>query len=115
MEGNPKVANRRMYPRYPMRNRCDILLKKAGKTFSGKLVNISAGGYAFSCEAEEFRDAVGAPIELTIYDFELLQGEPLPAKIIRATNDQGRYIVGCRLAEDSEVIQKYVEDKMDKK
>ena len=114
MEGNPKVANRRMHPRYPMRNACEILLKSSNSTFQGKLINISAGGYAFSCDAEEFRDAVGEAIEVKIHNFDLLQGEVLAAKVIRSTYDQGRYLVGCRMSEDNALIQKYVEEKMNK-
>ena len=114
IEGNPKVANRRMHPRYPMKNSCDILLKANNRSFRGNMVNISAGGYAFACSAEEFKDAIGQKIELTIHNFELVQGKTLPAKIIRSTYDQGRYLVGCRMQEDSAVIQKYVEERINK-
>ena len=115
IEGNPKVANRRMHPRYPMKNSCDILMKSNNRSFRGNMVNISAGGYAFSCSAEDFKEAIGEKIELTIHNFDLVQGKTLPAKIIRSTYDQGRYLVGCRMQEDSTVIQKYVEERMKEK
>lgn len=113
-EGNPKVANRRMHPRLPMKNSCEILIKDLERSFPGKMVNISAGGYAFAAEALEFRDVVGKELELTIHNFELLQGEKLSAKVIRSTFDQGIFIVGCRLPEDNAEIQQYVENKMNK-
>ena len=78
------------------------------------MVNISAGGYAFACDAPEFDNSVGTKIELTIHDFELTNGKALPAKIIRSTYDQGTYIVGCRMPEDNLEIQQYVEKRMKK-
>ena len=111
-EGNPSVMNRRMHPRLPMNNSCDIYLRVKNSTYKGKMVNISAGGYAFACDAPEFENSVGTKIELTIHDFELTKGKTLPAKIIRSTYDQGKYIVGCRLYEDNMEIQQYVEKRM---
>ena len=112
--GNPKVANRRLHPRLPMTNSCEILMKLQNRSFKGQMVNISAGGYAFACEAPEFEDAIGMKVELTIHNFDLLQGRPLPAKIIRSTFDQGRYIIGCRMPSDNQTIQHYVAQKMKK-
>ena len=113
-EGNPKVMNRRMHPRLPMSNACDILLKMENRSFKGKMVNISAGGYAFTCDAPEFKDAVGTKIELTIHNFDMPSIKTLPARIIRSTYDQGTYIVGCRMPEDNMEIQQYVEKRMKK-
>lgn len=113
-EGNPKVMNRRMHPRLPMTNACDILLKMENRSFKGKMVNISAGGYAFACDAPEFENAVGTKIELTIHNFDLTADKTLPARIIRSTFDQGTYIVGCRMPEDNLEIQQYVEKRMKK-
>ena len=113
-EGNPKVMNRRMHPRLPISNACDILLKMENRSFKGKMVNISAGGYAFACDAPEFKDAVGTKIELTIHNFDIPSIKTLPARIIRSTYDQGTYIVGCRMPEDNMEIQQYVEKRMKK-
>lgn len=113
-EGNPTVMNRRMHPRLPMSNACDILIRVKNQTFKGKMVNISAGGYAFACDAPEFDNSVGTKVELIIHDFELTKGKDLPAKIIRSTFDQGKYIVGCRMPEDNLEIQQYVEKRMKK-
>ena len=111
-EGNPKVANRRMHPRLPMSNSCEITLKAKNATFRGSMVNISAGGFAVSCNAEEFASCVGSKVELQIHNFELLAGQTLTATVIRSTPDQGRYIIGCRLGEDNLEIQQYVEKRM---
>ena len=113
-KGNPKVANRRMHPRLPMNNSCDILLKSQNINMKGTMVNISAGGYAFACDNPALANAVGEKVQLTIHGFTLTNGAALPAKIIRSTFDQGRYIVGCRLPVDSVDIQKYVEERMKK-
>ena len=112
LEGNPKVLNRRKHPRLPLSNSCDILLKGKSRSFNGKVVNISAGGFAFACKDKEFASANGEVVQMTIHDFELLQGEPLTGIIIRSTDDNGTYIVGCRMPEDHEGIQKYVSARM---
>lgn len=111
-EGNPKVANRRMHPRLPMSQSCDIVLKALDRSFRGKMVNISAGGYAFACDAPEFADCVGSKVEIKIHSAETIFANALSAKVIRSTPDQGRYIVGCRLPEDNLEIQQYVEKRM---
>ncbi len=114
LEDRPKVFNRRKYPRWSMTNKCEILLKSKGKSFSGKLVNISAGGFAFACDAEEFANARGEDIQLTIDDFEILKGESLTGTIIRSSNNKGTYIVGCRMPEDNVDIMNYVKARIGK-
>ena len=105
---NPQVTNRRNYPRLSITNDCDILLPKHNHSFHGKVVNISAGGFAFACTAAEFADTNGSSVEVTIKDFPLLQNKPLSGVIIRSSNDAGTYIVGCRMLEDNMKIQDYV-------
>lgn len=109
-EGNPKVVNRRKYPRLAMKNSCEITFTSSQQTFQGKMVNISAGGYAFSCPAEEFANAIGQQIKLKIRDFDIANEKELTGIIIRSTSDQGSHIVGCRMLEDNVSIQKYVEE-----
>ncbi|MBQ6887472.1 MAG: methyl-accepting chemotaxis protein [Lachnospiraceae bacterium] len=108
ISGNPKVVNRRKYPRFAMSNYCKILMKSDNRSYDGRIVNISAGGFAFSCSANEFADAVGKQVEITIQGFELLEGEALKGIVIRSTHDGGRYIVGCRMPEDNIKIRDYV-------
>lgn len=114
VEGNPKVMNRRKYPRYPMSNACEIRLPNQKSSINGRLVNISAGGYAFRCMNMEagLDSMVGEPVEIVIHDFELLKGRPLQAVIIRCTVEQDVAMVGCRMLEDNEEIKTYVESRM---
>ena len=76
------------------------------------MVNISAGGYAFACSATEFGDAIGKEIELTIQGLDFANGEPLKGVIIRSTDADGKYIVGCRMLEDNVAIRDYVKQRM---
>lgn len=112
VSGNPKVVNRRKYPRLSMRNYCKIAFDGDKRSFDGRMVNISAGGFAFSSTAEEFANAVGRDIEITIENFELKNNAVLKGIIIRSTNDDGRYIVGCRMPQDNMEIRDYVEEKI---
>lgn len=114
LNSNPKVVNRRKHPRLSIENSCEIFLQSKNKSYSGKMVNISAGGYAFACSAPEFAKAVGEEITVTISGVDAFSNQPLPAVIIRSSNNQGTYTVGCRMHEDSVEIQKYVEEKLKK-
>lgn len=114
LEGIPKVLNRRKHPRLPLTNTCNILLKSNNKSYDGKVVNISAGGFAFACKAQEFANASGEKVELSIHDFDLLQGKALTGIIIRSSDDHGTYIVGCRMPEDVPLIQDYVNEQLKK-
>lgn len=112
LEENPKVMNRRKYPRLPMRNTCQGTWEEDGTAFNGQMVNISAGGFAIACRDERFAEAVGEQITLKIHDFDVLRGKTLTGVIIRSTNNDGTYIVGCRMLQDSTEILNYVHAKM---
>lgn len=108
LEGNPKVLNRRRHPRLSIDNHCQILMKAKNRSFGGKMINISAGGFAFSCSAEEFASCVGELVELKIENLDVLNGKALTGVIIRSTDNKGTYIVGGRLLEDNLDILNYV-------
>ena len=65
---NPKVVNRRKYPRMPISNKCTITVKQNGKQYNGQMINISAGGFAFSVRDNFFSSAIGSDITLSIPD-----------------------------------------------
>lgn len=60
------------------------------------MVNISANGFAFSCTDEVFADAKGKEIAISIPDFSIVSARNLTGVIIRSSNNDGEYIVGCR-------------------
>ncbi len=108
LEGNPKVLNRRRHPRLPLNNSCQVTLKSQGRSFEGKMVNISAGGFAFSSAAPEFANCVGEMVELKVNNMNILQGRVLTGMVIRSTDNKGDYIIGGRLLEDDIDILNYV-------
>ena len=112
LEETPKVINRRKYPRLPMGNTCEVVLQSVKETYRGKMVNISAGGFAFAVQGAKFADAVGENIQLRIDDFLLLNGKTLNGVIIRSSNNNGTYVVGCRMLQDNVDIQNYVNKQM---
>jgi len=112
IKGDPNVINRRKHPRLPIHNECDITIKAQGRTINGKMVNISAGGFAFASRDEAFADARGSMVQVTIHGFEILRGTALDGVVIRSSNDNGTYIVGCRMPEDNITIQNYVNEKL---
>ncbi len=111
-EGNPKVVSRRMQERLPLRNSCDILLKKNDQTYKGKMVNISAGGFAFACSASEFAGCEGAKVEIKIHNADAVLAHPLEGTVMRSAPQQGEYIVGCKMPAKSPEIEQYVEMRM---
>ncbi|MBQ8877174.1 MAG: PilZ domain-containing protein [Lachnospiraceae bacterium] len=108
VEGNPKVMNRRKHKRMPMKNSCTLKLRTSDKVFVGNMVNISAGGFAFATSAKEFSDIRGSMVSVAINDFELLDGKTIDGMIIRISDNDGQYILGCRMLEDNQEIADYV-------
>ena len=104
--------NRRKYPRLPIANTCDVSLPAVNKSYAGKMVNISAGGFAFACRGEEFAESVGETVYVKIDNFPLAHGKALQGVIIRSSNNAGTYIVGCRMLQDNAEIEEYVKIKM---
>jgi len=108
LEGAPGVLNRRRHPRLALSNECRITLIGQNRTFSGHMINISAGGFAFSSKAQEFATCVDQKVEIQIDDFDVLNGRKLSGVIIRSTDNKGDYIVGGRMYEDDLEIMEYV-------
>lgn len=105
---NPTVTNRRKYPRMPLHNKCTITFQDTGKTFESQMLNISAGGFAFKSRHKIFAESKGKSITLHIHAFPLTDQSEQHATIIRCTNDDGIYIIGCRLDADNKEIAEYV-------
>lgn len=110
VKGNPSVLNRRKHKRMPISNPCDIIIKATDRTYTGKMVNISAGGFAFSTTAQEILATKGDLLSIKIVNFPLLEDKLLDAVVIRITDNEGTYIVGCRMLEDNQEILEYVKE-----
>ena len=108
VESNPKVFNRRKYPRMPLANSCTIKVKGTDKSYSGRMVNISANGFAFASKEGLFASIKGKDVVVDISNFAVLRGRPLEGCIIRSSNNDGEYIIGCRMPEDNDAIREYV-------
>lgn len=108
VEGNPKVLNRRKYPRMPLKNSCSIVVEGSDELLVGNMVNISAGGFAIVSREAKLRDSKGDNITIKIADCPIPTAAQLHGTIIRVTDNEGQYIVGCRLLEEREDIKQYV-------
>jgi len=108
VETAPLVYNRRKYPRMPLDNRCTVKVKGDTEPHPGRMVNISANGFAFSIRDDVFAEMKGTDITVNIRDFEVLGDSMLEGCIIRTSNNDGEYIIGCRMPEDNENIKDYV-------
>ena len=109
---NPAVYNRRKYPRLPMDNPCEIKLQSEKGSYNGRMVNLSANGFAIATRAEQIGAAKGREIEIKIEGFDLLKEQTLTGHIIRVSNNDGEFILGCRMPEDYLDIRGYVNQKM---
>lgn len=108
VETNPQVYNRRKYPRAPLSSMCTVRVKDSDLLCCGNMVNISANGFAFVVREAAFADMKGQEVSVEIDDFPPLNGEYLMGSIIRCSNNDGEYIVGCRMPSDSKEIEAYV-------
>lgn len=84
-------------------------MKKTGQTFHGQLDNLSANGFAFLSDNKFFAQNKGAGLTIQIHDFALPEHNILEGRIIRCSANDGMYIVGCQMPEDSYYIMDYVE------
>ena len=50
----------------------------------------------------------GKNIVIEIDNFDVIKDKEIQGCIIRCSNDEGNYIVGCRMPEDSNEIKDYV-------
>jgi len=105
---NPQVFNRRKYPRMPISNMCTIRVKDTDILCCGTMVNISANGFAFTVKESAFADLKGSEVAVEIDDLAVLDGEYLIGNIIRCSNNEGEYVVGCRMPVDNKAIEEYV-------
>ena len=105
----PQIINRRKYPRMDISNTCTITVKNSGETFKGQLDNISANGFALLVNDPFFASAKGRDISIAIDNFALTAHSVLEGRIIRSSENEGTYIVGCQMPEDNYYIMEYVE------
>ena len=110
ISSRPKINNRRKYPRMDINNDCLITVPETGQEFTGRLENISGNGFAFTTDAAFFATAKGTRIALQIQHFEVPSHSLLEGRIIRCSNNEGHYIVGCQMPEDDLFLMKYVEE-----
>lgn len=109
VSGNPTVMNRRKYPRMPLANGCSFQLQESGETFHGRMVNISANGFAFASAEQDLAGKKGQQLTLSISDFALPECAVLEGCIIRCTDNESEYIIGCRMPDDNMAIRDYVQ------
>lgn len=109
VHNNPIVMNRRKFPRMPLFDHCTVKLLNNGKTYDGRMVNISAGGFAFSVRTSELANTKGQNIEVEIPDLKIPGCNMLEGHIIRISETEGQLIIGCRMPEDSVLIRDYVD------
>lgn len=112
INGRPRIKNRRKYPRIDASNTCTITMTNSGESYSGQLDNISANGFAFTSSAPVFTNAKGESLTIKIDNFALASRNVLEGKIIRCSDHDGVYIVGCQMPEDNVYIMEYIESRL---
>ena len=105
----PRINNRRKYPRMDLNNACTIKFKNSDTEYAATMDNISANGFAFLATDKIFAQSKDAEILVTIKDFALANHNVLEGRIIRCSDDNGLFIVGCQMPEDNFYILEYVE------
>lgn len=111
----PRINNRRKYPRMDLNNACTIKFKNSDTEYAATMDNISANGFAFLATDNIFTQSKNASITVTIHDFSLPDHNVLEGRIIRCSDDNGLFIVGCQMPEDNFYILEYVEKNLESK
>ena len=91
---------------------CTITLADGTTTMEGKLDNLSANGFAFLTHDNYFATHKGVDIRVKIHNFDLPQHDVLEGRVIRCSDNEGLYIVGCQMPGDDFFIRDYVKGKM---
>ncbi len=112
VESRPKIVNRRKYPRVDVSNSCTITVPNDNLVIHGNLENLSANGFAFLTSSEYFTDHKGVTVSVEINDFALPKHNHLEGHVIRCSNDDGVYIVGCQMPADDFFIREYVKERL---
>lgn len=110
-----RINNRRKYPRMDLNNACTIKFKNSDTEYAATMDNISANGFAFLATDNIFTQSKNASITVTIHDFALPDHNVLEGRIIRCSDDNGLFIVGCQMPEDNFYILEYVEKNLESK
>ena len=111
----PRINNRRKYPRMDLNNACTIKFKNSDTEYAATMDNISANGFAFLATDNIFTQSKNASITVTIHDFALPDHNVLEGRIIRCSDDNGLFSVGCQMPEDNFYILEYVEKNLESK
>lgn len=111
----PRINNRRKYPRMDLNNACTIKFKNSDTEYAATMDNISANGFAFLATDNIFTQSKNASITVTIHDFALPDHNVLEGRIIRCSDNNGLFIVGCQMPEDNFYILEYVEKNLESK
>ena len=111
----PRINNRRKYPRMDLNNACTIKFKNSDTEYAATMDNISANGFAFLATDNIFTQSKNASITVTIHDFALPDHNVLEGRIIRCSDDNGLFIVGCQMPEDNFYILEYVVKNLESK
>lgn len=110
ISGNPKVFNRRKFPRMPIDYACEVKMNVQSKTFEARTVNLSANGFAIVTRSKELGEAKNQYLRMEIKDFDLLRDVTLKGFVIRISENDGEYTLGCRMPEDNLTIRDYVKE-----
>ena len=110
-----RINNRRKYPRMDLDNACTIKFKNSDTEYTATMDNISANGFAFLATDNIFTQSKNASVTVTIHDFALPDHNVLEGRIIRCSDDNGLFIVGCQMPEDNFYILEYVEKNLESK
>lgn len=81
-------------------------------TIEGKLDNLSANGFAFLTHDNYFATHKGVDIRVKIHNFDLPQHDVLEGRVIRCSDNEGLYIVGCQMPGDDFFIRDYVKSRL---
>lgn len=108
LTSSPSVVNRRKYERILVSDACAITVDGVKESVNGKMVNISANGFAFSTTNMQFTRFIGKSVKVDIPNFVIQGASPLEGSIMRCTDNDGECIVGCCMPEDNQAVLDYV-------
>lgn len=109
VSSRPQIKNRRKFPRMDISNSCRITIRDTNETFNGTMCNISADGFAFAVRNDFFMNCKNKKVSVTIDNFTITEQNVLKGNIIRSSDNNGIFIVGCQMPSDNYEIMRYID------
>ena len=108
VDSDPTIKNRRKYQRISRTDVCTIELKNTQEKYQGKMLDMSANGFACLVDAKAFANYNNKHVKVSVPNFVVPSARELEGIIVRVVDKKGNYLIACRMFETNEELLDYI-------